>query len=95
VSVREVSGVVLLVAGITLFPFGYWVGAKWYLIALFLALAGAALFLSKRLSRKFARSLLVEHHIDPPVLTKELRGFPGAKIEGHGASDVTGNADGD
>ena len=95
VNIRDVLGVVLLVTGITIFPFGYWVSVKWYFVALLLAIVGAALFFSERISRRFAGSRTVEGHIDPPVLTKELRGFPGAKIESHEAFDITGDADGD
>ena len=94
-NIREVLEFVLLVAGITIFPFGYWVSVKWYFVALLLAIVGAALFFSERISRRFLGSPIVEGHIDPTVLTKELRGFPGAKIESHEALDITGDADGD
>lgn len=94
-SIRESVGLVLLVAGIMLFPFGYWVSVKWYFVALLLAFVGGALFSSDRISRRFSSSPSVGGHIDLPVLTKELRGFPGAKIESHEGFDGTGDADGD
>jgi hypothetical protein len=94
-NLREVLGLVLLIAGIMLFPFGYWMNVKWYFIALLPVFMGGALFFSERLSRRLSSSSIIESHIDPPVLTKELRGFPGAKIETHETLDVTGDVDGD
>jgi hypothetical protein len=68
---------------------------KWYFVALLLAIVGAALFFSEGISRRFSASPTLEGHIDPPVLTKELRGFSGAKSESHEVLDITGDADGD
>lgn len=55
-NIREVVGLILLVMGVILFPFGYWlhhVWYLWYLVAVMLVFIGAFLFFTHRMSKSF------------------------------------------
>lgn len=51
-SIREVVGLILLVVGFILFPFGYWLHQAWYLVAVMMVCMGAFLFFTHRMSKK-------------------------------------------
>ena len=75
----------MLIAAIGTFPFGYWVGVGWYVVALALGLLGFLLMYTGRIARRLARAKTLEDVSAqqglPPGL-HELRGFHGARIFG-------------
>ncbi len=93
--IREWIGIVSFVIGMIIVPFGYWTDQIYFLLGLFLILLGAGILFAKRTIEKFSESSFEEDPLDPPILTKELRGFPGSKIKKHDPIDYGDDFDGD
>lgn len=94
-NIREVVGLILLVVGLILFPFGYWLHQGWYLAAMILVFIGAFFFFTDRMSKKASEPLHDTNHLRDPLVRDDLRGFPGGRIrDTHKADsdiDIDGN----
>ena len=74
-TAREKSGIVLLAAAIVAAPMAYFLGQPWGWLALIFAVLGLPLFVSARVSRKWAKDANAG-----PDFGGELKGFPGHRI---------------
>ena len=94
-SAREVLGLLLMVAGVILMPFTFWLSYRWFIPALALFAIGGPLYYSGRVMRK-EEEIAKEasgrgdpSRLDVP-LVGDVRGFPG-----HRAFDSSPGSDAD
>jgi|GEM_PF-5871257 len=81
-SAREILGLLLLVAGVILMPFTFWLSYRWFIPALALIAVGAPLFYSARVMRKEEEIAKESSGRSDPSrpdipLVGDVRGFPG------------------
>lgn len=84
--VLQIIGILLIVIGVVIMPFGHWLNRIYYLIAIFIAVIGV-LLIAKRLLAHWQKDNKALTELDniPPV-SGEARGFHGSQLF-HDATD--------
>jgi uncharacterized membrane protein len=82
-SLREALGLLLLVGGVALAPFAWWLSHGWLIAALLLVCVGGPLFFTARRARRMAQT---DDRAGPLVLG-EARGFAGHRAFDESADD--------
>ena len=82
-NLRESLGLVLLLAGVALLPFAWWLSRGWFFVTLVLIGVGGPLFFTARRARRMAQT---DDHSGPLVLG-EAKGFAGHRAFDESADD--------
>ncbi|MDD0841478.1 hypothetical protein [Pseudomonas sp. Gutcm_11s] len=82
-SQREGLGLLLLLGGVALAPFAWWLNRGWLIVALLLVCVGGPLFFTARRARRMAQ---VNDRSGPLVLG-EARGFAGHRAFDESSDD--------
>lgn len=82
-NLREGMGLVLLLGGVALMPFAWWLSRGWLFVVLALVGVGGPLFFTARRARRMAQT----DDRAGPLLLGEARGFAGHRAFDESADD--------
>lgn len=82
-NLREGLGLVLLLGGVAVMPFAWWLSRGWLFVALALVGIGGPLFFSARRARRMAQA----HDRSGPLVLGEAKGFAGHRAFDESSDD--------
>jgi len=82
-NLREGLGLVLLLAGVALLPFAWWLSRGWLVVTLALVCVGGPLFFTARRARRMAQA----DDRSGPLVLGEAKGFAGHRAFDESADD--------
>ncbi|MDG9925482.1 MULTISPECIES: hypothetical protein [unclassified Pseudomonas] len=82
-SLREGLGLLLLLGGVALLPFAWWLSRGWLVVALALVCVGGPLFFTARRARRMAQT----DDRSGPLVLGEARGFAGHRAFDESSDD--------
>ena len=82
-NLREGLGLLLLLGGVALAPFAWWLSRGWLFVVLALVCVGGPLFFSARRARRMAQA----DDRSGPLVLGEARGFAGHRAFDESADD--------